>query len=144
MFHPIFFGTVANGNLTLEKPGEFKQYVAKLKGEVQLTITRRKKVRTNAENNYYWGVIVAMVAEEMGLIPDEAHDYLKSLFLKMGVEIKGKRYEVTRSTAILSTEEFEAYAEKCRQWASSDLSVYVPLPNEIDWEGHEPTLKDES
>jgi len=141
MFHPIFFGTVADGNLTLQKPGEFNQYVAKLKGDVQLTIMRRKKVRTNAENNYYWGVILAMVAEEMGLIPDEAYDYLKSLFLKMGVEIKGKRYEVTRSTAILSTEEFEAYAEKRRQWASAELNVYIPLPNEIEYEGHELTLK---
>jgi hypothetical protein len=135
MFHPIFFGTVVDGKLTLEKPDQFKQYVAKLKGDVQLTITRRKKLRTNVENNYYWGVIVAMVAEEMGLIPDEAHDYLKSLFLKMGVEIKGKRFEVVRSTSLLSTEEFETYAEKCRQWASAELSVYIPLPNEIQYEG---------
>ena len=72
-----------------------------------------------------------MVAEEMGLIPDEAHDYLKSLFLKMGVEIKSKRFEVVRSTALLSTEEFEAYAEKCRQWASAELNVYIPLPGEV-------------
>ena len=82
-----------------------------------------------------------MVADEMGLIADEAHDYLKSLFLKIRVEIKGKRYEVTRSTAILSTQEFEVYAEKCRQWASAELNVYIPLPNEIEWEGHEPTLR---
>lgn len=89
------------------RPSDFKQYLAKLNGEVQLTITRRKKIRSNAENNYYWGVIVPMVAEEMGLIPDEAHDYLKSLFLKMGFESKGKRYELARSTSILSTEELK-------------------------------------
>lgn len=130
MFHPIFFGTVVDGKLALEKPGQFKQYVAKLKGDVQLTITRRKKLRTNAENSYYWGVVVAMVAEEMGLIPDEAHDYLKGLFLKMGVEVKGKRYEVVRSTAILSTEEFEEYVTKCRNWAGVELHIYIPEPNE--------------
>lgn len=67
--HPIFFGIVAKGNLTLEKPGEFKQHVAKLKGEVQLTITRRKKIRRDAENNYYWGVIVAMVSDERASLP---------------------------------------------------------------------------
>ncbi len=87
-------------------------------------------------------MIVAMVAEEMGLIPDEAHDYLKCLFLKRGVKVKGKRYEIIKSTSLLSTEEFEAYAEKCRQWASAELNVYIPLPNEIEWEGREPILKD--
>jgi hypothetical protein len=141
MFHPIFFGTVVDGKLILSRSSEFKQYLANLKGEVQLTITRRKKIRSSAENAYYWGVIVPMVAEEMGLIPDEAHDYLKSLFLKIGYESKGKRYELARSTAILSTEEFEAYAEKCRQWASAELNVYIPLPNEITWEGHELMVK---
>lgn len=72
-----------------------------------------------------------MVADEMGLIPDEAHDYLKSLFLKMGVEVKGKRYEITRSTALLSTIEFEGYVAKCRDWASAELNIYLPEPNEL-------------
>lgn len=85
-------------------------------------------------------MIVGIVSDEMGLIADEAHYYLKSLFLKMGVAIKGKRYEVTRSTAILSTTEFEVYAAKSRAWVSAELNSYIPEPNEVEYEGHSVTL----
>lgn len=84
-----------------------------------------------------WGVVVKMLSDEMGLIPEETHELLKGMFLKKGVEVGGKRYEIVKSTASLSIEEFEEYLEKIRLWAAVELNCEIPLPNEIvldeDW-----------
>jgi hypothetical protein len=37
-----------------------------------------------------------------------------------------------RSTSDLSTIEFEEYCSKIRMWASKELGVYIPSPNEPD------------
>jgi hypothetical protein len=131
MFVPIFYGEVKNGRLVLEKRGEFEKYLSSLKGEVQITVSKRKKPRSLAQNAYYWGVLIKMVSEAIGVIPDEAHALLGSLFLKVGVQASGKRYEVVRSTTSLSTREFEEYTAHCRNWAGLELGIYIPEPNEI-------------
>ena len=96
-----------------------------------MILKKASMIRTNAENSYYWGVIVRMVSDEMAILPDEAHDFLKSLFLKIGVEANGKRWEVTKSTASLTVDEFEDYCEKIRQWSANELNCPIPLPNEV-------------
>ena len=101
---------------------------------VTLVVSNRRPKRTQQQNRYYWGVVVKMISEEMGIIPDEAHELLKGLFLKVGIEFKGKRYEAIKSTAGLSIKEFEEYCESCRRWALSELNTNIPLPGEIDLE----------
>ena len=130
---PIFYGIVQNGKLKLDKRDRFDKYLNTLKGRVMLTLQRStpKTERSTAQNRYYWAVIVKMVSEEMGIIPDDAHDFMKRLFLKRGVDFKGKRYEVVGSTTSLDTIKFEEYTSKCREWASVELNLVVPLPNEI-------------
>lgn len=130
---PIFYGIVRNGKLALEKKEEFRNVLAKLEGkEISLFLKPSHFVRSIPQNSYYWAVIVRMVSEEMGVLPGEAHDYLKGLFLKVGVENKGRRWEILRSTTTLSVGEFEDYCEKARQWAANELSTVIPLPNEIE------------
>ncbi len=129
---PQFYGTVRNGKLTLQNATKFGGYLTTLEGkEVALIVKKAEYVRSNAENRYYWGVIVRMVSDEMGIIPEEAHEFLKGLFLKVGVEAQGKRYEIARSTANLSIADFEDYCEKCREWGANELSLVIPFPNEI-------------
>ena len=128
----LFYGTVRDGKLSLYQKNKFNQEVSKNEGkEIALTLRPAELIRTTAENRYYRGVIVKMVSEDMGIIPDEAHDYLKSLFLKVGVEVSGKRYEIIRSTTALTISEFEDYCSCCREWASVELNVVIPLPNEV-------------
>lgn len=128
---PIFYGQVKNGRLALDKRDKFQKYLLSLNGAVQLRLEKIKNIRTLAENRYYWGVIVKMVSDAMAVIPDHAHEFLKALFLKSGVDFKGKRYTIVRSTASLSVKEFEEYCEQCRAWAASELETAIPLPNEI-------------
>ena len=129
---PQFYGRVRNGKLMVDKPDDFKLSLTQLEGkDVVIIVKKAEYVRTGAENRYYWGVIVRMVSDEMAVIPEEAHDFLKSLFLKEGVEIKGKRYEIIKSTASLSIGDFEDYCEKVRQFSVNEMGLIIPLPNEI-------------
>ena len=129
---PIFYGTVRHGKIELENRDEFSIFLSKFEGkDMALILKRASQIRSGAENRYYWGVIVRMVSDEMAVLPDEAHDFLKSMFLKVGVEVAGKRYEIIKSTASLSIAEFEDYCEMCRQWSANELNAPIPLPNEI-------------
>lgn len=106
--------------------------LAELKeGEYVLTIKKRVKERTNRENKYYWSVIVEILADHTGYTKDEVHECLKLKFLseedvRTGLVKLG-------STADLSTIEFEKFCSDVRQWASRDLSCYIPLPNEENY-----------
>jgi len=128
---PLFSGKVESGKVIFDDKGKFNAWVRRLEGQnIQVSIGKPKSLRTAAENNYYWGVIVKILSEEMGLIPDETHELLKSLFLKKGIEYKGKRWEIVGSTAKLTIKQFEEYCELCRNWAMVQ-NITLPLPNEI-------------
>lgn len=130
----LFFGKIDGGRVMLYNNDLYKERVANLEGqEIAISIGKRKKTRSIKENSYYWAVIISILSQEMGLTADETHDLLKSMFLKHGVEIKGKRYELIRSTASLSTEEFEKYAEDCRRFGAMELNCSIPLPNEVNY-----------
>lgn len=132
MFLPKFFGKVNNGKVEFEKEFEFRMYLQKFEGrEIEFVLGPIKRGRTNPQNNWYWGVLVAMIADEMGVLPDQAHEMLKWKFLKVGVEYKGKRYEVAKSSANLSTKEFGDFCDRIRDWASQELNLYIPAPDEV-------------
>ena len=130
------------GNVTLD--GTLKLPGAKIRMEVQvftgkeieLTIQRKKKHRSDPQNRYYWGVVVEMIRagmKEMGdkVTPDQVHEFLKWRFLRTQKidEATGEvLYEYAGSTADLSTVEFSEYVEKCCQFAAELLGVSIPLP----------------
>ena len=129
---PIFYARVVKGKLELEDRSAFANFISKYEGkDLAIILKRSSLIRTGAENRYYWGVIVRMISDEMAILPDEAHDFLKSMFLKEGVEANGKRWEIVKSTASLSIQEFEDYCENCRQWSANELNAPIPMPNEI-------------
>lgn len=128
----LFYGIVRGGKIAFEDVANWRHRVGQLEGrEVAVTIKAASEIRSNAENRYYWGIIVKIVSEEMAILPEEAHDFLKFLFLKVGVEKNGKRWEIARSTTTLSVGEFEDYCEKIRQWSAVELNTVIPLPNEV-------------
>lgn len=109
----------------------------KFKGEIfRLEILRGKKIRSNEENRYYWGIVVALISECTGFTPDEVHEILKHQFLRKQVFYPTEGgvalgFDITKSTTELTTVEFEKYLSDIRQWASEVLSCYIPLPNEV-------------
>lgn len=116
------------GKLLLEDREYFDNHIRSLDGDVQVIVRKPIKQRSNQENRYYWGVVVKLLSEHTGYSDDEMHDALRMLFLKDHAE----GLPTLKSTASLSTVDFEDYMSKVRQWASQELQVYVPEPNEVE------------
>jgi hypothetical protein len=69
-----------------------------------------------------------LLCEATGYFDDEMHDALRILFLKdMTREVP-----TIKSTASLTTIEFEEYLTKIREWTSRVLNCYIPEPNEVE------------
>lgn len=94
-----------------------------------------KNNRSNNQNRYYWGIIIALLSEHTGFDREEMHEILKHKFLRRTVWIhtKHKTQEqsiITTSTTALTTKKFEEFLCQIRQWASQDIGVFIPEPNE--------------
>ncbi len=95
------------------------------------------KSRSNPQNSYYWGVIIKLISEHLGYTTEETHEILKYKFLKIDFEIPQKSkaqtelVPISRSTTQLDTKEMEEYLSQVRMWASGDLGVFIPEPNEV-------------
>lgn len=131
--NPVFFGEVKGGRISLDTEQmkkRFKDRLFQLEGKkIQLTLNRRTKKRSLKQNSYYWGAIVPMIAEEVGMLEEEVHDALRLMFLK---DRTGK-LETIRSTTQLTTGQFVEYLFDIQVWASSFLNIEKwPDPNE--WE----------
>jgi hypothetical protein len=132
---PKFSATLEDGKvkLTAHSRLKFDEYIASLKEGDRLYLTvgklSDKKIRSVEANNYYWGVIVHILALEIGYDKEDMHEALRHKFLQWeGVE--GIPTCVT--TTKLSTDQFWQYCEMIRRWAATDLGIYIPDPNEID------------
>lgn len=99
---------------------------------------KEMKMRSLPENRYYFGVVVKVLSDHLGYTLNEIHDILKNMFLsevryvdtKKGI----KEIRVPKSTTELTTISFEQYLSDIRQWASVELSCYIPVPNETEIE----------
>jgi hypothetical protein len=108
-------------------------YLKMLDGTWNIKIERPKKDRSIKENNYYHGVVVKMIADEVGELPETIHEELKYMFLKYeGLnKLNGETEWRVKSTTELSTVEMEEYLEYCRVWAHEFLELVIPLPNQV-------------
>lgn len=137
---PKFKGRIEKGRMIFNRLGDYLNYVQGLEGkEVSLILQEWKNDRSDNQNRYYWGIPIKMISEYTGYSDEEVHELLKSLFLKKKVDVKTtkgitERHTIVGSTATLNTAEFEEYLAKVRQWASEELNIYVPEPNETSYD----------
>jgi len=98
----------------------------------ELKIKRLYKNRTLSENNYYWGVVLKILSDELWYEIDEVHEVFKERFLSKKQSVKSdKRIKLKRvkSTSELTTVEFEQYMDDIRLFAQQKLNIIIPLPN---------------
>lgn len=124
---PTFYGVVSNGELKLERPERYAEYLKAISGPVMVVLKRPKKPRSLNENNYYWGVVIELISESTGMTPEETHEAMKWKFLRKQI---GSIFTV-QSTSILDTISFENYVQQVRTFAGTELNINIPLPNEI-------------
>ena len=109
---PIFRGEVEDGKLHLENINDYNNYLKKLKGEVELTVRHRKKIRTINQNNLYW-VYLSLIAESTGNTDQELHEFFKEEFIVPDeIELFGKKSRRYKSTTKMSPMEFSDYIKK--------------------------------
>ena len=122
-----FGGFIKNGELFLDNPARFKKFIQQYNDcQVIVNVQKFKKQRSNAQNNWYWGCVVAIPAEHIGYTSEEMHEAYKFMFLRR--KNVGKPITV-KSTASLSTVEFSKYVENCRMWCAENGYI-IPDPDE--------------
>ena len=122
---------ILSGKVNFYKDEDFKKKVKKLEGEIiYVELKKPSKKRSVVQNNYWHGVICKILSDELGYTEEEIHEYLKMRFLSEKILNNKINFLKVGSTADLSTIEFEKLCTKVRMWASSELSIYIPKPNE--------------
>jgi hypothetical protein len=129
MVIPVFLGKIIGGKLKVYQKEFMEIWIASIPegSEVKVLISRAKKNRSNPQNNYLRGVVYPLISENTGYTNEEVHDAMKYKFLMT----EDSPLVRVRSTASLSTIEFEAYLEQIKTWASSELGIVIPNPNDI-------------
>lgn len=105
-------------------------------GNYLIRIESTKK-RSSLQNSFYWAVVVPLVYEGLKSAgfdavrnKDDAHEVLKSLFLKVKEEKNGIVIEKVLSTAELKTVGFIEYLQNISIWAFDYLGVTIPEPGQ--------------
>ena len=144
-----YSGKVTDGKLKLVHQERFKKELETFEGcTVTLTVHKKKNKRSNAQNAYYWGVVVPLVQEgvrDMGekLTAEQIHEMLKRECLKgelVNTET-GHIVNFARSTTGLTTVEFMDFVDDIHQFAAEFLNLQIPDPNEVLGEDDADTLQ---
>lgn len=90
----------------------------------------KERQRSLEQNAYYWGVVIKILSGEIGYSKEEMHEALKVKFLSYE-NVKG--IPTVMSTTQLNTKQFEVYLEMIRRWASMDMGIVIPEPNQVDF-----------
>ena len=130
----VFRGVVKNRNYVYDNESTIgmNKLAGTLEGkEFECRIEKRKKHRSDAQRGYFHGVIVRMIAREMG---EEDEDRVleelewKFMFVK-GID---GGLDSRRSVSTLTTVEQEELNEKVRMWAAKFLGLTIPDPERIE------------
>jgi hypothetical protein len=155
--YPAWDCGVFNNKVVIKDRQAFDKHLIPFEGKdnLQLIIKRKVKGRSRQEEKFYHAVVVRMIAAHMDITDQEAHDFLKNLWLKKEVRQKlqdGRvvRYERTGSTTELGDKAYREYWQTCIKWAAlptkdeglgpdSGLGLVIPYPNEVWYDEYNET-----
>ncbi len=83
----------------------------KVGDKVSVYISSRRPKRSEAQNRYYWGAYLPLIANETGERDlDRLHKLFSGKFLTTGiVDVLGEKVRMTKSTTSLSKNDFSEY-----------------------------------
>ena len=128
-------GNIEKGKLTLRNRQIFSEELKGLSGDVTVTVVEGRGKRSDGQNRFYWGCVCKLISDTTGYTPEEVHEFLKEKFLskKEHIIIGSEEHDVEMATTTkLSTKEFEEYIENIRRFASMELQIDIPSPNEYE------------
>ena len=101
---------------------------------VELKLSAVQSDRSKAQNAYYWGVVLKILAMEFDgsdsqYAKDCMHHWMKRMFLLNEDQYYNQRIPTPSSTE-LSTKEFSKYLQSIRDWVYHEHQINIPEPNE--------------
>lgn len=107
-----------------------------------VSITTKRVIRTISQHRLYW-LWIACIEHETGNDKDVLHEYFKQEFLgRIAVRVLKSEVYPTRSTTTLNTKEFTNYLNKIQVFASAELGIVLPLPNDLHFKAFYEQYKD--
>lgn len=126
--------TIIIRNESLRKAALFTIGALDLEKPWKLTIERETKRRTLSQNALLWkwvDEVVRHVHEHTGHDKDEIHEFFKAKFLPaQHVQIESEVI-LYRSTKDLSKTEMTEYMNKIYAWATTELGLFLPVPEDL-------------
>ena len=121
---PIWNATVKGGKLIFHEGEEMSAFMESMEGRrVEVRISRFRKERTVDQRSFYFGVVVELIREELGMSVEECHSFLKTILI----------YPKTSITQ-LDCAEFSRYIEEAACWAAVTLGIVIPEPQRVSWQ----------
>jgi len=79
MFEFSIITKVSGGKILERDSKTLNNHLNSFSGDLEIILRPPKKRGTNPQNKYYWGVIIALLSQELGYEKEDMHDVLKSL-----------------------------------------------------------------
>lgn len=98
-------------------------------GAYQVRVKKWRESRTLRQNAYLH-VVLSAIADETGYTLHEIKEFFRQMFLSDPVEICNKVVYVGRSTIDTDTEEMNKFIDNIRNYAATNLNMYIPSPDE--------------
>lgn len=130
--------------LNLSDKDKVKSYIDKLPEgkKYDVSIKLKRVTRTFSQNRLHW-LWLACIMAETGNDKDSLHEYFKDTYLpKESKPIFGKIIEVAVSTTSLNTAQFTHYLNRIQQFASSELGIILPDPEDLHFREFYENYKD--
>lgn len=128
---PIFYGKIIKGRgFNPDKQELYLHYLESLTDqEVQVTVQKKRKLRTIPQNNYAYGVVLKQLSDYTGHTVTELKEIAKKdLGFVRYLRLKnGKVHEITRSSATFDTKEWEEYMRRLRQMGD-EFGIFIEEP----------------
>lgn len=104
-----------------------------LKKVYTVEITERRIKRTISQNGLYW-LWLTCISHETGNDKDDVHEVFKTKYLNPHYKnILGEPI-IIRSTTDLDTAQFKEYLDAIQVFASTELQITLPDPDDVRWE----------
>ena len=132
--------SVVNGNLKRNRKliaDAIKTFEGK---EVEITIERKRKKRSNPQNAYYWSVVIPILQQGLKDATGEVRD-INSIHYQIVLPLLAPKREIVNTdtgevisesmtSSEMTTTEFCEFIISIQKWGAEFLNVDIPSPNE--------------